>query len=239
MSQKIYKLIGGSAPLSFMLASRNTTARRLYHFDGKVNRELRYARNQKSPFVDEQDGNFILEPIIFEDGFLKVEDTNLVLQKFLEVHPDNGAIFVEVDNKRDAEKELNYLEMEVDALTKARSLDFPMMENIARIAFNIDPSRISSQELRRDIIVFARNNPEEFLSLANDPNVAHNGFVAKLFNYGILSSKRNSVHYNLPNNKSKMLVIPTGQDAHDAVASYFLTEEGIEVMTTLEKYLSE
>lgn len=239
MSQKIYKLIGGSAPLSFMLASRNTTARRLYHFDGKVNRELRYARNQKSPFVDEQDGNFILEPIIFEDGFLKVEDTNLVLQKFLEVHPDNGAIFVEVDNKRDAEKELNYLEMEVDALTKARSLDFPMMENIARIAFNIDPSRISSQELRRDIIVFARNNPEEFLSLANDPNVAHNGFVAKLFNYGILSSKRNSVHYNLPNNKSKMLVVPTGQDAHDAVASYFLTEEGIEVMTTLEKYLSE
>jgi hypothetical protein len=129
--------------------------------------------------------------------------------------------------------------MEVDALTKARSLDFPMMENIARIALNIDPSRISSQELRRDIIVFARNNPEEFLSVVNDPNVAHNGFVARLFNYGVLSAKRNSVHYNLPNNKSKMLVIPTGQDAQEAVASYFLTEEGIEVMGTLEKYLSE
>lgn len=239
MSSKLYKLIGGSAPMSFMLASRNTTARRLYYFDGKVNRELRYARNQKSPFVDEQDGNFILEPIIFEDGFLKVEDTNPVLQRFLEIHPDNGALFVEVDNKRDAEKELSYLEMEADALTKARSLDFPMMENIARIALSIDPSRISSQELRRDIIVFARNNPEEFLSVVNDPNVAHNGFVARLFNYGVLSVKRNSVHYNLPNNKSKMLVIPTGQDAQEAVASYFLTEEGIEVMATLEKYISQ
>jgi len=35
------------------------------------NRPLRYARNQKSPFEDEQDGNVILEPIVFEDGMLE------------------------------------------------------------------------------------------------------------------------------------------------------------------------
>jgi hypothetical protein len=236
---KTYKLIGGSAPMSFMLASRNTVAKRLYHFDGKVNRELRYARNQKSPFVDEQDGNFILEPIIFEDGFLKVEDSNPVLQKFLEVHPDNGSLFVEVDNKRDAQKELDYLELEADALAKARTLDYSMMENVARIALSIDPSRISTSELKRDIIVYAKNNPEEFLSIVNDPNVAHDGLVARLFSYGALIVKRNAVHYNLSNNKSKMLVIPSDQDAHEAVSSFFMTEEGAEVMATLEKYISQ
>jgi len=236
---KIYKLIGGSAPMSFMLASRNTVARRLYYFDGKTNRELRYARNQKSPFVDEQDGNFILEPIIFEDGFLKVEDSNPVLQKFLEVHPDNGSLFAEVDSKKDAQKELDYLEMEADALSKARTLDIAMMENVARVALNIDPSRISTQELKRDIIVFAKHNPEDFLSIVNDPNVAHDGLVARLFDYGALVIKRNAVHYNLPSNKSKLLIIPTGQDAHEAVSSFFMTEEGVEVMTTLEKYISQ
>ncbi len=225
--------------MSFMLASRNTVAKRLYHFDGKVNRELRYARNQKSPFVDEQDGNFILEPIIFEDGFLKVEDSNPVLQKFLEVHPDNGSLFVEVDNKRDAQKELDYLELEADALAKARTLDYSMMENVARIALSIDPSRISTSELKRDIIVYAKNNPEEFLSIVNDPNVAHDGLVARLFSYGALIVKRNAVHYNLSNNKSKMLVIPSDQDAHEAVSSFFMTEEGAEVMATLEKYISQ
>jgi hypothetical protein len=236
---KIYKLTGGAAPMSFMLASRNTTAKRLYHFDGKVNRELRYARNQKSPFVDEQDGNFILEPIIFEDGFLKVEDSNPVLQKFLELHPDNGPVFVEVDNKKDAQKELDWLELEADALAKARTIDYAMMENIARIALSVDPSRISTQELKRDIIVYAKNNPEEFLSIVNDPNVAHDGLVARLFDYGALVVKRNAVHYNLTNNKSKLLIIPAGQDAHEAVSSYFLTEEGAEVMATLEKYISQ
>jgi hypothetical protein len=236
---KIYKLTGGAAPMSFMLASRNTIAKRLYHFDGKVNRELRYARNQKSPFVDEQDGNFILEPIIFEDGFLRVEDSNPVLQKFLELHPDNGASFVEVDSKKDAQKELDWLEIEADALSKARTIDYAMMENIARIALSIDPSRISTQELKRDIIIYAKNNPEEFLSIVNDPNVAHDGLVARLFDYGALVVKRNAVHYNLTNNKSKLLIIPAGQDAHEAVSSYFLTEEGAEVMATLEKYISQ
>ncbi len=225
--------------MSFMLASRNTIAKRLYHFDGKVNRELRYARNQKSPFVDEQDGNFILEPIIFEDGFLRVEDSNPVLQKFLELHPDNGASFVEVDSKKDAQKELDWLEIEADALSKARTIDYAMMENIARIALSIDPSRISTQELKRDIIIYAKNNPEEFLSIVNDPNVAHDGLVARLFDYGALVVKRNAVHYNLTNNKSKLLIIPAGQDAHEAVSSYFLTEEGAEVMATLEKYISQ
>jgi len=236
---KIYKLIGGSAPMSFMLASRNTVARRLYHFDGKVNRELRYARNQKSPFVDEQDGNFILEPIIFENGFLRVEDTNPVLQRFLELHPDNNAIFVEVDNKKDAQKELEYLEIEAEAITKARSLDFAMMENVARIALELDPSKISTQELKRDIIVYAKQNPQEFLSIINDPNIAHEGLVARLFDYGALVIKRNAVHYNLANNKSKMLLIPSGQDAQDAVSSYFMTEEGAEAMAMLEKYISQ
>jgi hypothetical protein len=120
---KVYRLKKESAPLTFMLASRNTIARRLYHFDGTRNRELRYARNQKSPFVDEQDGNFILEPIVFEDGFLTVEDTNLILQRFLEVHPDNGAVFEEVDNKRDASKELDVIEVEIEALNVARKME--------------------------------------------------------------------------------------------------------------------
>lgn len=225
--------------MSFMLASRNTTARRLYYFDGKVNRELRYARNQKSPFVDEQDGNFILEPIIFENGFLTVDDTNPVLQRFLEVHPDNNALFVEVDNKKDAQKELEYLEIEAEAISKARSLEFAMMENVARIALELDPSRISTQELKRDIIVYAKNNPQEFLSIINDPHVAHDGLVARLFDYGALTVKRNAVHYNLSNNKSKMLLIPTGQDAQEAVSSYFMTEDGAETMAMLEKYISE
>jgi hypothetical protein len=71
---KQYKLTRETAPLSLILASRHTTRFPLLHFDEDtgLNRPLRYARNQNSPFQDEQDDNAIVEPIVFEDGFLHV-----------------------------------------------------------------------------------------------------------------------------------------------------------------------
>jgi len=64
---KQYKLTRETAPLSLILASRHTTRFPLLHFDEDtgLNRPLRYARNQNSPFQDEQDDNAIVEPIVF------------------------------------------------------------------------------------------------------------------------------------------------------------------------------
>ena len=98
-----------------MLSSKNTKRKPLLYFDEEtgVNKPLRYARNQKSPFEDDQDGNAILEPIVFEDGFLYVRKENQILQKFLALHPENGSTFVEVDNEKDATKEVETLTLEV------------------------------------------------------------------------------------------------------------------------------
>ena len=92
---KTFRLTRDAAPLSFMLASKTTKRKPLLYFDEDqgVNKPLRYARNMKSPFEDEQDGNAILEPIIFEDGFLHVPRTNPVLQAFLHYHHGNGSLF--------------------------------------------------------------------------------------------------------------------------------------------------
>ena len=56
---KVYKLTKDKAPLSFMLTSKHTRRKPLLYFDDTegVNKPLRYARNQKTPFQDEQDGN--------------------------------------------------------------------------------------------------------------------------------------------------------------------------------------
>ena len=93
---KVYRLLNGN-PLSYTLASRNTQRFPLMWYDEKnnVNRPLRYASNQKSPFEDEQDGSAILEPIVFEDGLLRVPKNNPVLQEFLHYHPLNGIVFIE------------------------------------------------------------------------------------------------------------------------------------------------
>ena len=48
---------------------------------------MRYAKNQKSIFEDEQDKNVLIEPIIFEDGFLSTKRSDTLLQQFLSLTP--------------------------------------------------------------------------------------------------------------------------------------------------------
>jgi hypothetical protein len=157
------------APLSYILPSRNNHRHPLMHFDGTSNRALRYSPNQKTPFEDEQDKNVILEPIIFEDGFLRVPKNNPVLQWFLEIHPDNGRKFEVVDNERDAESELEVINYEVDALIAAKSLGLSELERIGRVILGKDVTKMSTAELKRDVLVYARRSPKDFLNTLNDP----------------------------------------------------------------------
>ena len=54
---KVYRLKRDAAPLSYMLSTKHTKRKALLYFDEEtgVNRALRYARNQKSIFEDEQE----------------------------------------------------------------------------------------------------------------------------------------------------------------------------------------
>ena len=184
---KVYKLTRNAAPLSFMLATRHTRRFPLLWVDPEtgINRELRYARNQSSPFVDEQDDNAIIEPVIFEDGFLRVTKNNQVLQRFLDVHPHNGVKFKELDNAKDAQQVLENINIELDAMIEARSLSISQLETLTRVLFQKDPSRISTDEMKRDVLVYAKREPEEFMSIINDPVLKLQSTVHKFFEEGI------------------------------------------------------
>jgi hypothetical protein len=149
---RVYRL-KNSSPLSFILPSRSTKRFPLLHYDEKTNsnRPLRYAVNQKSPFEDEQDGSAIVDPVIFENGMLRVPKQNPVLQAFLHYHPMNGSVYEEVNYEKDAETEVQNIASEIDALVLAKSLDINKLENVARILFGIDPSNYTTAELKRDV----------------------------------------------------------------------------------------
>lgn len=237
---KLYKLRRDVAPLSYILPSRNSHRHPLMYFDGTSNRALRYSPNQKTPFEDEQDKNVILEPIIFEDGFLKVPKTNPVLQWFLEIHPDNGKKFEVVDNEKDAETELEAMNYEVDALIAAKQLGLNDLERIGRVILGRDVTKMSTAELKRDVLVYARRNPKEFLNTLNDPMTNMSATVALMFDKGLLGYRSGKdVHFNLPNNKKRMLTVPYGEDRDYIVASYLQSDEGLETFKLLEPMLED
>lgn len=237
-ADRIYKLKGDIAPLSYTLPSRNTRRYPLLWFDeqNNVNRPLRYAINQKTAFEDEQDGNAIVEPVIFENGFLSVPKTNPVLQEFLYYHPLNGRTFIEVDHEKDAAKEVESLSAEVDALIQARQLTLEQLETVSRVLFGKDPSRFTTAELKRDVLVFAKKDPKGFLNVIEDPSLRLQANVHVFFENKLLTFRngQKEVWFNTGSNKKKMVTVPYGQDPYFTVADFLKSDEGIDALKMLE-----
>ena len=70
IKDRMYYLTGGKAPLSHIIKAAD-----IFYFDEEkgYERELKYTRNQQTPFVDEMKGEHRLDHIIFRDGVLRVE----------------------------------------------------------------------------------------------------------------------------------------------------------------------
>lgn len=241
-SDRIYKLKGEAAPLSYTLPSRNTRRYPLLWFDeeNNINRPLRYAVNQKTPFEDEQDGNAIVEPVIFENGFLSVPKNNPVLQEFLHYHPLNGRTFIEVDHEKDAAKEVESLSAEVDALIQARQLSVEQLESVSRVLFGKDPSRFTSSELKRDVLIYAKRDPQGFLNVLGDPMLKLQSNVHVFFENKLLTFRngQKEVWFNTNSNKKKMLTVPYGEDPYFSVAEFLKSDEGIDALKMLENSLA-
>jgi hypothetical protein len=241
---RTYLLKGDSAPLTYFILSRDTKRKRLLYFDEEegVNLTLRYARNQKSPFEHEQDANAILEPIVFEDGVLIVPKTNPVLQEFLHYHPGNGTEFYEFDSERDAQEDVEYLFNEIDALIAVRELtqnDFNKLEAIARIVLAGNVDSMSSAEVKRDMMLFAKRYPQDFMEALDDPSLSINNIAFKAISEGYLTFRNGKeIYYNLKDNKKRLLTVPFGEDHIYVLASFLQSNEGLELYKFLEEKIS-
>jgi len=242
-SDKAYRLLSRRIPLTYMLASRNTSRSPLLWFDEQkgINRPLRYARNQKSPFEDEQDGNAVLEPIMFEDGMLSVPRTNQTLQKFLYYHPSNGKVYEEINNEKDAAQQLAFVELGLDAQILAKNLKGDELLTVCRVLMGGAAERLTTSELKRDILLYAKESPEDFLETVNDPMLNLYGDVVQFFNntWLVLKNSGKDVFFNLPKNKNKLLSVPFGEDHYHIVSSYFQGDDGVETYKLLSKKLKK
>ena len=233
---RIYRLKGKKKPLSRTIRSAN-----VHWFDEEkgYERELKYCSNQRTCFVDEMKGDQRLEHITFRNGMLIVEKEKTVLQKFLSLyHPDSGVVFYEEKPVKRAEIEIAWLEMEVTALNSAMDLDVDMAEAVLRAEIGSKVSQMSSKELRRDLILFAKRNPKLFLELVTDENVMLRNFGIKATELGIIKLSSDQRTFFWGSNKRKLMTVPFDEHPYSALASWFKTDEGMEVYSNIEKRLN-
>ena len=237
IKDRLYLLKDGKKPLSRSIKSTN-----IFYFDEEkgYERELKYCQNQKTPFVDEMKGDQRLEHIIFRSGSLYVPKEKTTLQKLLSLyHPHRDKIYEEYKPSALAAEEIDVLEMQVDALTAARNIDIDTAEAIMRVEQGSKVTELSSKELRRDLLVFARNNPKLFLELADDENVMLRNFGIRAVESGILRLSSDRRNFLWGSNGRKLMVRPFDEHPYTALAHWFKTDEGMEIYSNIEKRLNQ
>jgi len=235
IKDRVYYLKGNKKPLSKIIKSSN-----LYWFDEEkgYEREIKYCENQKTPFVDEMKGDQRLSHIIFRSGSLFVPKEKTILQKFLSMyHPDADKLFYEHKPVKIAENQLDWLEFEVQALIIAKDMDIDMAEAIMRVEKGSEVANLSSKELKRDLLLFAKKNPKLFLELTTDDNVMLRNFGIKAVEANIIKLSSDQRHFTWVSNDRKIMTVPFDEHPYSALAAWFKTDEGMEIYSNIEKRL--
>jgi len=236
IKDRMYYLKGNMSPLTYSVRASN-----VFYFDEELGyeRELKYTSNQRTPFVDEMKGDQRLEHIVFENGSLFVPRNKTVLQKLLSLyHPHNGSLFLERLPEREAASEVENIEVEIEALNAAQSLDIDMAEAVMRVEIGSKVTKMSSKELKRDLLLYAKRNPELFLDLVNDDNVMLRNFGIKATEMGILKLSSDQRTFTWGSNDRKLMNVPFDEHPYSALAAWFKTDEGMEIYSNIEKRLN-
>ena len=235
IKDRTYYLLNGKTPLTYTIKGKN-----IFWFDNEkgYERELKFTLNQKTCFVDEFKGDARLGHIVFEEGVLNVPKEKQNLQKLMSLyHPDNGKIYAEFDAEQEAEDDLDILELEIEALTVAQSMDIDQAEAVIRSEVGSEVSKMTSKEIKRDLLLFAKNNPHLFLELANDEDINIRNMAIKATELGILRLSEDQRTFKWAKTDKKIMTVPFDEHPYSAFTAFLKTDEGLEVYKSIEKRL--
>jgi len=241
IKDRTYILTSGKSPITFTIPGKHTLKHSLLYFDAerREQREIKYATNQSSPFADEQKGESTLGHIIFKNGTLFVPKEKQNLQKILSLyHPLKNKVYKELDQVEIAEDELDMLELQIEALNAAKNMDIDHAEAILRVEIGSKVTSMSSKELRRDLLLFAKMNPGLFIDLANDENVQLRNFAIQATENKIIRLSDDQRYFTWASNGRKLMEVPFDENPYSAFAHFLKTDEGVEVYKSIDKKIN-
>jgi len=152
-------------------------------------------------------------------------------------HPMKDLKYTEHKPVSIAQDELEDIEWEIEALNIARDMDIDLAEAIVRVEYGSKVNKMSSKELRRDLLLLAKKNARLFMSLAADENVQLRNFAINAVEHNIIriSPDQRTIHW--ASNDRKLMTVPFDENPYSAMAAWFKTDEGVEVFKSIEKRL--
>lgn len=234
--QKIYQLASGGG-IWFKLSQNDIT---IYDREKDTVRAIRYCPNEPSIYVDEQSSNARRTHIIFVDKLLGVLPNQPNLQEYLDAHPGNikngGSLFFEINNEKKTDTLLQdeFIIHDAISLIREKSID-DLIPVILYLGISLDQR---NQEIRRELLIEAKSNPQAFIELFDNPLVKMRASITLATSNNILKINQDGVFW--ADSGRLILATPVGQDGVDMMTKFCLSEKGSlvhqEILKRLEKF---
>ena len=152
-------------------------------------------------------------------------------------HPFKDKKYYEFDSVVEAVDELEDLNLQIEALNLAKDMDIDKAEAIMRVELGSKVRKMSSKEIKRDALMFAKRKPSAFIELAGDDNVQLRNVGIKAVEADIIKLSNDNRKFTWASNGRKLFTVPFEEHPYSALAAWLKTDEGLEVLKTLEKRL--
>ena len=234
LKDRTYKLKDIS-PLTYKIRS---TGMLWFDEDKKVNREIRYASNQKSLFVEDQAQYAQLDHVVFENGMLTVPRNNPMLQQLLSIYHPDKHMWEELDAVQEAKDDIDMIEQEIEAQRLVQELEIEHLEAILRTEVGSDVTKMSTKEIKRDCYLFAKNNPELFIEIANDEDIKLRNLANRAVESHLVNLTDDNTVFKWAKNGKTIMKVPFDEHPYTAFARFLKTDKGVDVMKAIQKKLS-
>ena len=204
-----------------------------YKEAGKPPRSIRYATNQDSLFMEEQEGDIILGQVVFIDGKLTVSKDDVKVQKLLSIyHPHKDILYYEFDAVEKANKELANAEQEWKAkeiIFKGKDEDIIALSrglNIRTRDKNI--AELKSELLGEEPNIIIKLHNDEDLPLLSLAYSAIEENVVKVVGDKVVDQKGNVI-----------CSVPFDVKPHEVLTNFLKTKDGLLLEKFIKKSLND
>ena len=232
-------ILNGKSPLTWTIQTKHTRKKPLLWFDEEngINKEIRYATNQNSLFVDEQDGYVTMGHVFFEDGMLIVPKAQVQLQKLLSLyHPHAEKQWKEMKPEKAAMDAVQVAELTLDALNLVGELEEDNLIAILRTEHGSAVNSWTPTQVKRMGFAMANKNPKLFIELSNDEEIQLRNVAIRATEAGIVLLTNNNTTFVTKSGK-KLFTVPFDENPYQAFARWFKTDDGVDAYKSIEKKL--
>jgi len=97
---------------------------------------------------------------------------------------------------------------------------------------------MSSKEIKRDLLLLARTKPVLFLELASDDSLQLRNIGIRAVERKIITLSNDQRTFNWGETGRKLMNVPFDENPYSALSSWFKTDEGLDVLKSVEKRLN-